>query len=68
MSNKRLDRKRVPARAVRRVFDEQFKREAVQMMLDGHAATVCGRARAISSGAGDQRSHLCCPPAYRSLL
>ena len=39
MSKKRLDRKRGPARAVRRVFDEQFKREAVQMMLDGHTAS-----------------------------
>jgi len=39
MSKKRLDRKRVPVRASRRVFDEQFKREAVQMMLDGLTAS-----------------------------
>ncbi len=38
MSKKLLDRKRTPARAARRVFDEPFKREAVQMMLDGHTA------------------------------
>jgi transposase len=39
MSKKRWDRKRVPVRAGRRVFDEQFKREAVQMMLDGLTAS-----------------------------
>jgi transposase len=39
MSKKRWDRKRVPVRAARRVFDEQFKREAVQMMLDGLTAS-----------------------------
>ena len=39
MSKKLLDRKRAPVGAARRVFDEQFKREAVQMMLDGHTAS-----------------------------
>ncbi len=39
MSKKRWDRKRVPVGAGRRVFDEQFKREAVQMMLDGLTAS-----------------------------
>jgi transposase len=44
MSKKLLSRKRSSARAVRRVFDDEFKREAVQMLLDGHtAASVAER-------------------------
>jgi transposase len=44
MSKKLLSRKRASARAVRRVFDGEFKREAVQMLLDGHtAASVAER-------------------------
>lgn len=38
MSKKRLDRKPVSARVRRRAFDDAFKQEAVQMMLDGHSA------------------------------
>ena len=34
----------LPVRAPRRVFSPEFRREAVQMMLDGHtAASVAGR-------------------------
>jgi transposase len=44
MSKKPLNRQRSSVRAVRRVFDDEFKREAVQMLLDGHtAASVAER-------------------------
>ena len=39
MSKRPLDRKLAPPRSGRRVFGEEFKREAVQMLLDGHAAS-----------------------------
>jgi transposase len=39
MSKKPLDRKLVRPRAARREFGEEFKREAVQMLLDGHTAS-----------------------------
>lgn len=44
MSKKLLSRKPASGRAARRVFDVEFKREAVRMMLDGHtAASVAER-------------------------
>ena len=44
MSKKPLGRKPARARATRRVFGEEFKREAVQMLFDGHtAASVAER-------------------------
>jgi transposase len=39
MSKKPLDRKLAPPKAGRRGFGEEFKREAVQMLLDGHSAS-----------------------------
>jgi len=40
MSKKQLSN----AKGSRRVFSEEFKQEAVQMMLDGHtASSVCAR-------------------------
>lgn len=39
MSRKPLNRKAPRTRAVRREFNEEFKREAVQMLLDGHTAS-----------------------------
>ena len=40
-----MGRKPVPeSKTSRRSFSEEFKREAVQMLLDGHSASsVCGR-------------------------
>jgi transposase len=49
MSKKRLDRKSSPAGRARRVFDEEFKREAVQMMLDGHTASSVVERLGLSS-------------------
>ena len=44
MSKKRLKLKPGTSGSVRRVFDAEFKREAVQMLLDGHtAASVAER-------------------------
>ena len=44
MSRKPLNRKVARTRAVRREFNDEFKREAVQMLLDGHtAASVAER-------------------------
>ena len=39
MSRKPLNRKVARTRAVRREFNDEFKREAVQMLLDGHTAS-----------------------------
>jgi transposase len=38
MTRKPLDRKPVPRKGARREFNDEFKREAVQMLLDGHTA------------------------------
>lgn len=35
---KKVWKPKTPARSKRRVFTEEFRREAVQMMLDGHTA------------------------------
>lgn len=44
MSKKQSGKQAVTAQAVRRVYDDEFKREAVQMLLDGHtAASVAER-------------------------
>jgi len=39
MSKKSVNRKPSKSLAKRRKFDDEFKREAVQMMLDGHTAS-----------------------------
>ena len=39
MSKKPVDRKPAEPLAKRRKFTEEFKREAVQMLLDGHSAS-----------------------------
>lgn len=39
MSRKPMDRKPGPRKAVRREFNDEFKREAVQMLFDGHTAS-----------------------------
>ena len=39
MSKKRSSRVPVPAASTRRAFTDEFKREAVQMLLDGHTAS-----------------------------
>jgi transposase len=39
MSKKPLNRKLARPRAARREFNEEFKREAVEMLLDGHTAS-----------------------------
>ena len=49
MSKKLLNRKPASARAARRVFDDEFKREAVQMMLDGHTASSVAERLGLSS-------------------
>jgi transposase len=44
MSRKHVRPGSLPAKSKRRVFTEEFKREAVQMLLDGHkAASVAER-------------------------
>ena len=48
MSKKLLNRKRALARATRRVFDDEFKREAVQMLLDGHTASSVAQRLGLS--------------------
>lgn len=48
MSKKLLNRKRALAGATRRVFDDEFKREAVQMLLDGHTASSVAQRLGLS--------------------
>ncbi len=51
MRRKSLKRVSLPVRSKRRVFTEEFKREAVQMLLDGHkAGSVAERLGLAGSG------------------
>ena len=49
MSKKPLDRKLAPSRVARRRFGDEFKREAVQMLLDGHTASSVAERLGLSS-------------------
>ena len=49
MSKKLLNRKPARPRAARREFDDEFKREAVQMLLDGHTASSVAERLGLSA-------------------